>query len=99
MPAIDPYSPCPDPPGSEGRILWLQARAALRLPLFDLGGQRQVDYAQCAECGRLMPQRDYREAGRRKYCSAACQFQAQKRRDKAALRARALALALASQPG
>jgi hypothetical protein len=31
---IDPYARCPYPAGSEDKIRWLQARAALCLPLF-----------------------------------------------------------------
>ncbi len=37
MEAINPREPCPHPPGSAGKVAWLEARAALRLPLFVVG--------------------------------------------------------------
>jgi hypothetical protein len=53
---IDPHLPCPFPAGSRGKIAWLRARAAARLPLWHpLDNCAQASPADPRNRNRLRP--------------------------------------------
>lgn len=56
---IDPRLPCPFPAGSRGKVAWLRARAAARLPLW-----HPLDNPNLASPAdprnRIRPRSDYR---------------------------------------
>ena len=56
---IDPTLPCPFAPGSRGKVAWLRARAAARLPLWhplDNGAEASLADPK----SRSRPQPDFR---------------------------------------